>query len=42
MAEEMDFTTAPCDWSDNDIIVDYMVLKELGLKNTTSLNVKIG
>jgi hypothetical protein len=44
MAEEMDYTTAPCDWSDkdDDIIADYLVLKELGLKNVSSLNDKIG
>ena len=44
MADEMDYTTAPCEWSDkdNDIIVDYVTLKELGLKNVSNLNDKIG
>lgn len=42
--EQMDFTTAPCEWSDkdDDIIADYLVLKKLGLKNVSSLNDKIG
>ena len=44
MVEEIDYTTAACDWSDkdNDIIADYMILKELGLKNVTHLSDKIG
>lgn len=44
MAENMDYTTAPCEWSDkdDDIIADYLALKELGLKNVSSLHTKIG
>ena len=44
MAEEVNFTTAPCEWSDkdDDIIADYVALKELGLKNVSNLNDKIG
>ena len=43
MAEEIDYTTAACDWSDKDNdVADYMILKELGLKNVTHLSDKIG
>jgi len=40
MSEEMNFTTAPCEWTDkdDDIIADYLALKDLGLKNVSSLN----
>ena len=44
MVEEMDYTTAPCNWSDkdDDIIADYLVLKTLGLKNVSNLDDEIG
>ena len=40
MSEEMDYTTAPCEWTDkdDDIIADYLVLKDLGAKNVSSLS----
>lgn len=40
MSEEMDFTTAPCEWTDkdDDIIADYVAFNELGLKNSKTLN----
>ena len=43
MDEQMDYTTAPCNWSDkdDDIIADYVILKTLGLKNVSSINDKI-
>lgn len=40
--EEMDFITATCNWTEKDaeIIADYEITKELGLKNVKSLNIK--
>lgn len=40
--EEMDFTTAPCDWTEKDaeIIADYEITNELGLKNVKTLDIK--
>lgn len=40
MSEEMDYTTAPCDWTDkdDDIIADYLTLKDMGAKNVSELN----
>ena len=34
-----EYITAPCEWTekDTDIIVDYLILKKLGLKNHKSL-----
>ena len=40
MNEQMNYTTAPCIWSDKDadIIADYVILKKLGLKNVSSIH----
>lgn len=40
MSEEMNFTTGPCEWTDkdDDIVADYLLFKELGLKNSSSLS----
>lgn len=40
MTEEINYTTAPCDWTDkdDDYIVDYVALNELGLPNSPILN----
>lgn len=40
--QEMDYTTAPCDWTEKDaeIIADYEITKELGLKNVKTLDIK--
>ena len=42
MTEEIDFITAPCDWTEKDaeIIADYEITKELGLCNVKTLDVK--
>ena len=39
MAEQMDYTTAPCKWTDkdDDIIADYLTFKDLGAKNISKL-----
>jgi hypothetical protein len=41
-AEQMDFTTTPCDWTEKDaeIIADYEITNELGLKNVKTLDIK--
>ena len=38
---DMDFTTAPTQWTDKDtdIIVDYLIHKKLGLKNVKELSI---
>jgi len=38
--DQVDYTTAPCKWTDRDadIVADYLILKELGLKNSPTLN----
>lgn len=35
----MDYTTAPCEWTekDDDIIADYLVLKGVGAQNVPEL-----
>ena len=40
--EEMDFTTAPCDWTEKDaeIVADYEIINELGLKNVKTLGIQ--
>ena len=40
--KEMDYTTAPCDWTEKDaeIIADYEITKELGLKNVKTLDIQ--
>lgn len=40
--QEMDYTTAPCDWTEKDaeIIADYEITKELGLKNVKTLDIQ--
>lgn len=40
MSENMNYTTAPCEWTDkdDDIIADYLAFKDLGLENVSSLH----
>lgn len=40
--EEMDFTTAPCEWTERDaeIVADYEIINELGLKNVKTLGIQ--
>ena len=42
MTEEMDYTTAPCDWTEKDAeyVADYEIHKELGLENVKVLDIK--
>ncbi len=42
MTEEMDFTTAPCIWTERDAeyVADYEIHQELGLKNVKTLGIK--
>ena len=39
--EQINYATSPCQWTDrdSDIIADYVVLKSLGAKNISKLDV---
>ncbi len=42
MSEEMNFTTAPCGWTEKDAeyVATYDVLQKLGMKNIRKLGIK--
>ena len=42
MVEDLDFTTAKCDWTEKDAeyVAEYDVLRKLGMKNVKTLSIK--
>ena len=40
--EEMDYTTAPCDWTEKDAeyVAEYEILRKLGMNNVKTLSIK--
>jgi len=40
--EDMDFRTAPCDWTEKDAeyVAEYDVLRKLGMKNVKKLDIR--